>query len=140
MPMRHCRICSFFENGNILFFRRRGGCGRAVGQVDAIKEYIYHHLDSDIRREDIAVAVFMNPNYVSRLFKKVEGISLKEFIVQEKMKMARALLLNSQLPVSIVALKVGYSNFSHFSQVYRKFLESALRMREKIMKCIWEYL
>ena len=95
--------------------------GRAVGQVDAIKEYIYHHLDSDIRREDIAVAVFMNPNYVSRLFKKVEGISLKEFIVQEKMKMARALLLNSQLPVSIVALKVGYSNFSHFSQVYRKF-------------------
>ena len=102
------------------FAEEEEDAGRAGGQVEAIKEYIYHHLDSDIRREDIAVQVFMNPNYVSRLFKKVEGISLKEFIVREKMKMARALLISSQLPVSIVALKVGYSNFSHFSQVYRK--------------------
>ena len=102
------------------FAEEEEDAGRAGSQVEAIKEYIYHHLDSDIRREDIAVQVFMNPNYVSRLFKKVEGISLKEFIVREKMKMARALLISSQLPVSIVALKVGYSNFSHFSQVYRK--------------------
>ena len=100
------------------FAEEEEDAGRAGSQVEAIKEYIYHHLDSDIRREDIAVQVFMNPNYVSRLFKKVEGISLKEFIVREKMKMARALLISSQLPVSIVALKVGYSNFSHFSQVY----------------------
>ena len=84
-------------------------------RVEAIKEYIYHHLDSDIRREDIAVQVFMNPNYVSRLFKKVEGISLKEFIVREKMKMARALLISSQLPVSIVALKVGSVSYTHLN-------------------------
>lgn len=110
----------FLKTVTSYFSGEEEDAGRAAGQVDAVKEYIYHHLDSDIRREDIAVAVFMNPNYVSRLFKKVEGISLKEFIVQEKMKMARTLLLSTQLPVSIVALKVGYSNFSHFSQVYRK--------------------
>lgn len=34
--------------------------------------------------------------------------------------MAQRLLRSSELPVSIVALKVGYSNFSHFSQAYRK--------------------
>ena len=47
-------------------------------------------------------------------------MSLKEFIIQEKMKMARGMLKGSWLPVSIVAQKVGYVNFSHFSQVYKK--------------------
>lgn len=89
-------------------------------QIEQIKEYIYRNLEKDIRREDIAAEVYLNPNYVSRLFKRETGMSLKEFIVQEKMKMAQALLKGSHLPVSIIALKVGYNNFSHFSQVYRK--------------------
>ncbi|MDD3279317.1 MAG: response regulator [Lachnospiraceae bacterium] len=88
--------------------------------VEQIKDYIYRNLDQEIRREDIAMEVFMNPSYVSRMFKKKTGISMKEFIIQEKMKMAQALLKSSALPVSIVALKVGYSNFSHFSQLYKK--------------------
>jgi len=93
---------------------------KAALQIKKIKEYIYHNLDKEIRREDIAMEVFMNPSYVSRLFKKEEGMLLKEFIIMEKMKMAQTLLRNSSLPISIVALKVGYSNFSHFSQVYKK--------------------
>ena len=85
-----------------------------------IKEYIHYNLDKDIKREDVASSVFMNPSYVSRMFKKAEGISLKDYIVQEKMAFARTLLQSSALPVSLVALKAGYSNFSHFSQVYKK--------------------
>lgn len=113
-------MLTFLKTVTAFFTEEEKDAGRAVRLVNEIKEYIHRNLESDIRREDIALSVFMNPNYVSRLFKKVEGISLKEYIVQEKMAMARALLQNSLLPVSIVALKVGYNNFSHFSQVYRK--------------------
>lgn len=92
----------------------------AKGQIEKVKEYIYQNLDQDLRRDEIAMEIFVNPNYLSSKFKKEEGISLKSFIIQEKMKMAQRLLRSSELPVSIVALKVGYSNFSHFSQAYRK--------------------
>lgn len=94
--------------------------GRVQETVNKIKEYIHYNLDKDIKREDVASSVFMNPSYVSRMFKKAEGISLKDYIVQEKMAFARTLLQSSALPVSLVALKAGYSNFSHFSQVYKK--------------------
>lgn len=94
--------------------------GRGQETVDKIKEYIHYHLDQDIRREDIAAYVYMNPSYVSRMFKKAEGIALKDYIIQEKMSFARELLKNLELPVSLIALKTGYSNFSHFSQVYKK--------------------
>lgn len=111
---------TFLKMVTAFFTGEEKDTGRAARLVCEIKEYIHRNLENDIRREDIALSVFMNPNYVSRLFKKVEGISLKEYIIQEKMAMAKALLQNSSLPVSVVALKVGYSNFSHFSQVYRK--------------------
>ncbi|MBS5522340.1 MAG: response regulator [Clostridiales bacterium] len=89
-------------------------------RINQIKDYIYRHLDTEVKREDIATALFLNPNYLSRIFKSETGISLKEFIIQEKMKMARAMLKSSLLPISIVAQKVGYGNFSHFSQAYKK--------------------
>ncbi|REE80167.1 two-component system response regulator YesN [Paenibacillus taihuensis] len=89
-------------------------------QVDVIIQYIRDHIDQDIRRTDIAREVYLNPNYVSRLFKSETGMSLKEFIILEKMKLAQAMLKSTKLPISIIATKVGYSNFSHFSQVYKK--------------------
>ena len=39
-----------------------------------------------------------------------------------KMKEAQSLLKTTNLPISMIAVKVGYTNFSHFSQVYKKML------------------
>ena len=64
----------------------------------------------------------MNPDYISRMFRREMGVSLKEFIVGEKMKAARDLLTQTALPVSAVALRVGYGNFSHFSHIYKKVM------------------
>ena len=94
--------------------------GKNKNQVEQMIQYIRSNLDKDIRRTDIAEAVFLNPSYISRLFRSETGMSLKEFITEEKMKMAQALLRTTELPISMVAVKLGYSNFSHFSQVYRK--------------------
>lgn len=105
---------------SISFSKEDKDTNQTKRQIEKVKEYIYQNLDQDLRRDEIAMEIFMNPNYLSSKFKKEEGISLKGFIIQEKMKMAQRLLRSSELPVSIVALKVGYSNFSHFSQAYRK--------------------
>jgi two-component system response regulator YesN len=55
------------------------------------------------------------------MFKENMNVSLKEYIIMEKMKLARTLLRTTELPISIVAAKIGYTNFSHFSQTYKKF-------------------
>ncbi|BBI31981.1 response regulator [Cohnella abietis] len=91
-------------------------------QIEQIIQYIRSNLDKDIRRTDIAEAVFLNPSYISRLFRQETGMSLMEFITEEKMKMAQALLKTTELPISMIAMKMGYANFSHFSQVYKKLI------------------
>jgi len=91
-------------------------------QVEQMIHYIRSNLNKDIRRTDIAESVFLNPSYISRLFRQETGKSLKEFITEEKINMAQALLRTTDLPISMVAMKVGYTNFSHFSQVYKKLI------------------
>ena len=49
-------------------------------------------------------------------------MSLKEYILQEKMKTAQAILRSTSLPVAVVAARVGFENYSYFSQVYKKVI------------------
>lgn len=89
-------------------------------QIDSICQYIRSNMEMDIKRTDIAEWVHLNPNYVSRLFKNETGMSLKEYIMSEKMKLARELVRNTNLPIGVITMKVGYNNFSYFAQVYKK--------------------
>lgn len=88
--------------------------------AEKIAWYVEDNIDQPIGVSDVASAFFMNPDYLSRLFKNEKGITLKEYIVQRKMQSAQVLLRTTSLPVSIIASKLGYDNFSHFSQAYRK--------------------
>jgi two-component system response regulator YesN len=82
--------------------------------------YIHKNIEHDVSRSDIAEHVFLNPEYLSRLFKKEKGVLLKDFIIEEKLKIAQSLLTETNIPISLVASKVGYSNFSNFSQIFKK--------------------
>lgn len=88
--------------------------------VDNIKEYICENLEKDLSRNELAERVFLNPEYLSKLFKKKTGVSLSTYITNEKINVSKGLLIKSDMSVSIIASKVGYSNFSHFSQVFKK--------------------
>lgn len=90
------------------------------GIVERVKKYIEEHLDRLLNVSDIASSLFMNADYLSRLFKNESGISLKEYITKRKVESAQLLLRTTSLPVSVIAAKLGYDNFSHFSQVYRR--------------------
>lgn len=88
--------------------------------VEQVCRYIAEHLESELRREELANVVHLNPDYLTRLFKKETGKTLKEYVIEQKMQEARSLLRTTSLPISFIAAKVGYVNFSHFSNSYKK--------------------
>ncbi len=88
--------------------------------VEEVIRYIDENLDRELHRRDLADLVYLNPDYLNRLFKKQTGKTLKEFIIERKMAEAKKILQLTRLPVSLVAAKVGYDNFSHFSYAYKK--------------------
>ena len=96
---------------------------KETAPVDRAIAYIRKNIHQNISRTDIADNIYMNPDYLSRLFKKEKNISLTDYIVQEKLKMAAAMLKSTNLPVSVIASNIGYTNFSYFTQVFRKSYE-----------------
>ncbi|WP_136608745.1 helix-turn-helix transcriptional regulator [Paenibacillus dokdonensis] len=88
--------------------------------MDRIIAFIKQHVDQAISREDIARHVNLHPDYLSRRFKKETGKSIVEFIVEERISMAKELLVTTNMSVSEIALCVGYSNFSYFSKIFKQ--------------------
>ena len=88
--------------------------------VSTIKDYIDEHLGDNIRKEDLTELLHLNEDYLTRIFKKETGKSIKSYIIEQKMLAARELLQTTSLSVSSVAIQMGYSNFSHFAASYKK--------------------
>lgn len=88
--------------------------------VERVSKYVEDHMNQPLSITDIATHFFLNPDYLSRMFKNETGNSLKEYIINQKMQSARMLLRTTLLPVNVIASKLGYDNYSYFSQVYRK--------------------
>lgn len=87
--------------------------------VDKIKHYVSQNIDRDFSRQDLADHVQLSPDHVVKLFKKETGTLISNYILQERMNKASALLVRSNIPISEISLIVGYSNFSYFSKVFK---------------------
>jgi AraC family transcriptional regulator len=89
-------------------------------QLQPAIEFINDNLDQDLKLAEIAVVVNMSQFYFARMFKQLMGISPHQYVVQRRMERAQQLLTKSQLSVAEVALRVGFSNQSHFTAQFRK--------------------
>ena len=88
--------------------------------VQRAKEYILANISNDISVKDVAAYVHLSPEYFSKLFKKEVGENVKNYILRIKVDAAKDLLENPNIPVSMVASELGYNNFSHFTQMFKK--------------------
>lgn len=94
--------------------------GHEAELVARIQSYVAENLQNEIRKEGISALVHLNGDYITRVFKKNTGYSIKGYIIRQKLLEARELLRTTSLSISNVAVQMGYSNFSHFSALYKR--------------------
>ncbi len=88
--------------------------------VQYAKDYIYKNLHFRIHVTDIADSIGVSPEHLSRTFHHVEGISIKEYILEERINRARNLLKHSDYEISEIAEYLAFSSASHFASVFKK--------------------
>lgn len=87
--------------------------------VNRSKEYIYQHLHNEFRVKDIADELHVSPEHLSRVFSSTEGISIKKYIIDERLDRAKNLLSFSDYSVAEIARYLSFSSQSHFSTAFR---------------------
>ncbi len=96
-------------------------------RVEQCKDYIFKHLHEKIRIQDIADELYLNANYLSEIFRQHEGISITDFILQEKVGLTKNLLSYSPYSYSEIAAYLGFSSQSHLGKVFKKHTGTTLK-------------
>jgi|GEM_PF-490704 len=91
------------------------------------REYISGHLHERLTVQDIAAAIGAHPNYLSSLFRKTEGVSLYQYILQQKICLTKNLLKYSNYSFPEIAAYLGFSSQSHLGQLFRKATGQTLK-------------
>jgi two-component system response regulator YesN len=89
--------------------------------VEKAKSFIANNISNPITVQDVADHVNLSPGYFTKVFKRATGQNIKEYIARSKISAAKEMLENSNISISMIALELGYSYFSHFTQVFKKY-------------------
>ena len=87
--------------------------------INQIIAYINAHLSEPISLNEIASHLYMNKDYLSRLFKKYTHITIGDFIAIQKVNLARS-LLSSGASISESQEKTGFSSYAYFFRFFKK--------------------
>ena len=85
-----------------------------------VTDWMAEHLAEEFSLARLAVQAGMSEFHFNRLFKRATGVPPSQYQIRLRMDLARRLLRESQKSVIAVANDVGYSNPSHFAQLFRK--------------------
>lgn len=100
--------------------------------VSEIAEYIRINAAENITVADTAKHFGYNADYLGKLFKANYGMGLKEYIAAEKIKLAKDLLLTSNLSVKEISALLGFSHENLFIKFFLYHEElSPSRFRNK---------
>lgn len=100
--------------------------------IDQVRDYVFCHIHEMIRVKDIAEEVGVTPNYLSEQFGQCMGITLKQYIIDEKLTSSKQLLNYSDYSIQEISSFFAFSSQSRFSDYFqRKYGITPARYRKK---------
>ena len=89
-------------------------------EMDFARQYFHEHYNEPINIEEYAQSRHTSISLFMRNFKKVYGVSPKQYILNIRMNNAQNLLETTDYTVAEIAAIVGYDNALYFSRIYHK--------------------
>jgi AraC-like DNA-binding protein len=85
--------------------------------VKTVSEYLETHLSESISLDDLSKAVFLSKYYLERVFRRETGVSIYQMLLKKRMILARN-LLQEGIPLTTIAMKCGFSEYSGFYKAF----------------------
>lgn len=99
---------------------------RRKKEIERVKNLLTKKVQSGTIEEHFVVSVYLGDaipkDYpaLSRLFPEVEGITIEQYFILQKIEKVKEWLAYGELTLSEIAWKLGYSSVAHLSAQFRK--------------------
>lgn len=96
------------------------GIATKTDTITEIKKFIYDNFNKDISLTELASRFFMNPSYLSQMFKEKTGDTYVNYVMKLRINKAKELLKSTDMKIYEICEKVGYSDTNYFSKLFEK--------------------
>ncbi|MEO1005757.1 MAG: AraC family transcriptional regulator [Cyanobacteria bacterium J06638_38] len=93
--------------------------GLSDRQILQVTDHIKDRLTESIKIKDLAKFLGISQFHFSRLFKKSTGIAPHQYVMQQRIELAKQLLEKSDIPIADIALNCGFNSQSHLGRYFR---------------------
>lgn len=104
--------------------------------VQQILQIINRNIYDDISVLEICNTLYLDPSYLSTLFKKEFGISMKEHIQNKRIEETQLLLKYTDVTISEIAKLLNFCTVGYFTKVFKKHVGSTpkeYRIKNKVV-------
>jgi AraC family transcriptional regulator len=95
--------------------------GLAPWQARRVAAYIEEHVGRSIRASQLAALVNLSNSHFNRAFKVSFRDTPVVYIMRQRMRVAKDMMLTTRQPLSQIALQCGLCDQAHFSRMFRRF-------------------
>lgn len=95
--------------------------------------YINENIDQPnlLKVEHLANTFLLSPTYLSEYFRKKTNTSLREYIIQARLKLVEIRLLNSNHTLTEIADELSFTDVSHLSKTFKRYTGISIREFKK---------
>ena len=120
---------SAFEQRGVRKPKRQGTDADHVERTEAVKAYLAARMSERITLDDVARTVHVSPFHLARIFQQQTGVPVHRYLTQLRLRASLERLADGDL--TAVALELGFSSHSHFTDAFRReFGHSPSEMRK----------
>ena len=99
--------------------------------VEQICAYLAANYQKKFSLTEVAAQFYLSPYYLSRLFRRITGQSIVDYLNNRRIEAAQKLLETTELSISAVAEQTGFASAAHFRRVFREVMgDSPLQYRK----------
>ncbi len=84
-----------------------------------ITEYLNEHIADQITLETVTKKFAINRNKLNDLFMKQSSMTCMNYLLNLRVDLAKAMLINTELPINEICSRVGYSDQNYFSKLFK---------------------
>ncbi len=85
-----------------------------------VSNYVQKHLSEPVDIEKMSKNLYISRTYLATKFKKETGMTLSDYVINEKINEAKRLISYTDKDISHIASYLGFSSQSHFSNAFKK--------------------
>lgn len=95
-------------------------------------DYIRTHICSKITLKEISEQIGLSREYASYLFKREMGCTVTDYINEQKLMLAKNMIVGGEMTLSDVSIALGYENYNYFSRSFKAYFGvSPLQIKNK---------